>query len=87
MKKKGFLSFCNFNDTLFDQKSPVPVVLGPAGGDKQTDKQTHGHVNYRLKWPSERFCEKKDVKNEDFKSSNYVTIKSSLEPPKGRFSL
>ena len=30
----------NSSDTLFDQKSPVHALPGPAGGDKQTQRRT-----------------------------------------------
>ena len=40
ISSKGFLSFLNFSDALLDQKSEDHMVPGPAGGDKQTNRQT-----------------------------------------------
>ena len=43
--KKRVFYLCNFRDTLFEQKSSVHMALACAGGDKQTNIQTHGKCN------------------------------------------
>ena len=57
-QEKGVLSFANFSDTFFDQKSPIHAVWVAVRGNKQwqTKKNIETHIaTYRLYGPWGRF--------------------------------